>query len=97
MSTVLAVAFVLLMSGQPDAALAMIDRALLQPAPAPPIEPELLFAGIRLLHDAVIAKQPVVSTEDDRGRAQHYGERYRALHGPQQEQVTRWLAEMKAH
>jgi hypothetical protein len=87
-----------LMAGQAEAALTTIDRILVQ-APTPSaatIDPDLLVAGIRLLHDALIAKQPIVSTEDDRGRAQHYGEVYRALHGAQLEQVTRWLGEIKA-
>jgi tetratricopeptide (TPR) repeat protein len=81
-----------LMAGQAESALATIDRLLLQQQ----ADADLLFAGIHLLHDALLAKQPIVSAEDDRGRAQHYGEAYRALNGPQQEQVKQWLGEVKA-
>jgi VWFA-related protein len=100
-----------LLAGQPAAALAVIDR-LLAPASTAPAsspasssssaaataaDPEMLFAGIRLLHDAVLAKQPIVSPDDDRRRAQRYAEAYRAANGLQQEQVTHWLAEMPGH
>jgi hypothetical protein len=85
-----------LMTGQAESALTTIDRVLLQSQS--PVDPDLLFAGIRLLHDALIAKQPIASIDDDRGRAQHYGEIYKTLKGApqaQQEQVTRWLTEIK--
>jgi VWFA-related protein len=84
-----------LMAGQPEMALTTIDRILLQlPSPSQ-VDPDLLLGGIRLLHDALLAKHPIVSIDDDRGRAQHYGEVYKTLKGAPQEQVTRWLAEIK--
>jgi tetratricopeptide (TPR) repeat protein len=86
-----------LMAGQADAALTLIDRMLLESSPqAPTVDPDLLFAGIHLLHDALLAKQPIVSMEDDRGRAQHYGEVYRILKGAELDQVSHWLSEIKA-
>ena len=51
-----------LMVGQAESALTLIDRVLLQ-SQSPP-DPDLLFAGIRLLHDALLAKQPIGSIAD---------------------------------
>jgi tetratricopeptide (TPR) repeat protein len=82
-----------LMGGQAESALTTIDRVLAQSPAAP--DPDLLRAGIRLLHDALLAKRPIVSTDDDRARAERYGELYRGVKSAPQEQVALWLAEIK--
>jgi hypothetical protein len=73
----------------------MIDRQIDPPQQQQrTIDPDLLVIGIHLLHDALLAKQPIISIDEDRARAQRYASAYGALNGPQQEQVTRWLREI---
>jgi len=82
-----------LMAGQAETALTTIDRVLAQSPTSP--DPGLLLAGIRLLHDALLAKRPIVSMDDDRARVERYGELYRGVKDAPQEQVALWLAEIK--
>jgi hypothetical protein len=82
-----------LMGGHAESALTTIDHVLAQSSAAP--DPDLLLAGIRLLHDALLAKRPIVSADDDRARVERYGELYRGVKGAAQEQVALWLAEIK--
>jgi VWFA-related protein len=85
---------VALLSGHAADALATIDRLMADPARA---DADLLFAGICLLHDAIIARQTIVSADDDRARLQRYAEAYRAANGAKQADVARLLSEAGLH
>jgi VWFA-related protein len=87
-----------LLAGKSAEALATIDRLMSDTgSDSAHADASQLFAGICLLHDAIITKQPIVSADDDRQRLQRYATAYRAANGPQQAEVTRLLTEAGVH